>query len=79
MLLSSTQEVEVELVPGSVMTATIDNKTCVAGCVGEGDCREGEQDPELGAATQYTCNDKDGVKFCYDPRNLVDGYTAEQF
>ena len=60
--------------------ATIDSKKCAPACTGAGECREDETDPALaGAATEYQCNDKGGVKFCYDPRNLGPNYTAEAF
>jgi len=60
--------------------ATISNKVCVKKCTGDGDCRTGETDPVLGnTATQYQCIDKGGVKFCYDPRNLSNSYTATAF
>ncbi|HUU03184.1 MAG TPA: hypothetical protein VM425_17255 [Myxococcota bacterium] len=59
--------------------ATIDNKTCVAACESNADCRTGEHDPVVDDATQYQCIDKDGVKFCYDPRNLPDTYTATAY
>jgi hypothetical protein len=77
--LTSSQDVEVELIPGVTLQATIDNQICAASCQGEGDCREDENDPVLGAPTQYACIDKEGVKFCYDPRDLPETYTAEQF
>ena len=60
-------------------TATIDNKNCVATCESDADCRTGEHDPVVDEDTQYQCIDKDGVKFCYDPRNLPDVYTATAF
>jgi len=59
--------------------ATIDNKNCVASCESNADCRTGEHDPVVDDATQYQCIDKDGVKFCYDPRNLPDVYTATAY
>ena len=60
-------------------SATIDSKMCMLGCEVEGDCRAGENDPVLEEPSQYTCIDKDGVKFCCDPRGLTDGYTAQAF
>jgi len=39
----------------------------------------GEPDPVVDEVTQYACIDKDGVKFCYDPRNLPADYTATAF
>lgn len=59
--------------------ATIDNKNCVAACESDADCRTGENDPVVSDTTQYQCIDKDGVKFCYDPRNLPADYTATAF
>ncbi len=78
-MLSSTQDVEVELVPGSAMNATIDNKSCIKACTADDECRAGEQDPKLSETSQYACVDKEGVKFCYDPRNLPDEYEATSF
>jgi len=59
--------------------ATIDNKNCVVACETNDDCRVGEHDPVVDEVTQYQCIDKDGVKFCYDPRNLPAEYTATAF
>ena len=62
------------------MTAHIENKLCAASCDTSADCRTTEEDPVLNNdPTQYDCIDKDGVKFCYDPRNLSATYTATQF
>jgi hypothetical protein len=60
-------------------TATIDNKNCVPSCSTNADCRADEHDPVVDDATQYQCIDKDGIKFCYDPRNLDPDYTATAF
>ncbi len=74
-LVTSVQEIAL-----SGMTATVDNKTCALACDDDSGCRTGETDPDLnGEATQYACLDKDGVKFCHDPRNLTGDYTAEAF
>ena len=73
-LLESSQEVDV-----FGQQATIGSKTCAAGCSGDDDCRGGEPDPVVDEVTQYACIDKDGVKFCYDPRNLPADYTATAF
>jgi hypothetical protein len=60
--------------------ATLDNKNCAKGCTADADCRTGETDSVYnGAASQYACLDKGGVKFCFDPRDLTNAYTAEQF
>ncbi|MDX9720803.1 MAG: hypothetical protein RBU37_08640 [Myxococcota bacterium] len=60
--------------------ATVQNKTCANPCETSDDCRSNETDPALqNQPTQYQCIDKDGVKFCYDPRNLSGEYTATQF
>ena len=62
------------------MLATIENKNCAPSCDTSADCREGESDPvDNDEPSQYTCNDKGGVKFCYDPRNLGANYTATAF
>ena len=54
--------------------------TSRSGCDSNDDCRNNETDPELSnEATQYHCIDKDGVKFCQDPRNLSEDYTALAF
>ncbi|MBW1811492.1 MAG: hypothetical protein JRJ87_25105 [Deltaproteobacteria bacterium] len=59
---------------------TVDTKICVASCDSSDDCRIEEVDPVLGnEPTQYDCLDYDGVKFCYDPRNLSEEYTATAF
>lgn len=81
-----------ECPPGTVMlmdallvevmsqTATINNKNCVAACESNDDCRVGETDPVLdNQPTQYECIDKDGVKFCFDPRNLSEEYSVTAF
>jgi hypothetical protein len=58
----------------------IPTKNCAASCQSSNECREEEVDPVLGnEPTQYDCLDYDGVKFCYDPRNLSGEYTATQF
>ncbi len=63
------------------LNATIDSKTCVKSCSGgSNECREGEIDPDdNNQPTQYQCIDKNGVQFCYDPRDLSDSYQATQF
>lgn len=61
------------------MSATLDSKRCAPVCEGEDDCRGGEHDSVLDEATQYQCIDEQGVRFCYDPRNLPSGYTVEEF
>jgi hypothetical protein len=67
----------------SIYNATISNKICAKTCTEDDQCRTDETDPIWdGAATQYTCvDDKDPVKFCYDPRNLPDvaEYTVTQY
>ncbi|MDJ0766899.1 MAG: hypothetical protein QNJ97_28250 [Myxococcota bacterium] len=78
-LLTYDIDVQVELVPGQALEATVSNKTCTPSCQVEGDCRESETDPVLNQDTQYACLDKDGIKFCFDPRGLPTDYTAEQF
>jgi hypothetical protein len=59
--------------------ATVMTKLCVQKCTATGQCRETETDPVWSAPTQEQCNDKAGVKFCYDPRNLSAAYTATAF
>ncbi|MBN2802601.1 MAG: hypothetical protein JXR91_05880 [Deltaproteobacteria bacterium] len=62
------------------MEADVDSKACAKSCETDSDCRNDETDEVWeGEATQYGCIDKDGVKFCYDPRNLSDNYTVEAF
>ena len=68
--------------PGTsvAVEATMDSKTCVKGCATDADCRGGETDPVLNAASGYACIEKAGVKFCYDPQNIKDDtYTATAF
>lgn len=75
-MLQDSQEVSY----GGTMTATVRNKLCAKPCTATGQCRETETDPVWSdEVTEYQCLDKDGVKFCYDPRNLSTGYTATQF
>jgi hypothetical protein len=63
-----------------IWSATVETKVCARGCTGASQCREAETDPADGnAATQYACMNKDGVQFCYDPRDLGDNYTAVAF
>jgi len=74
-MLQDTQDVTV-----MSFNATIESKNCAPSCTTTADCREGEIDPVFAdEATQYQCNDKGGVKFCYDPRNLGATYTATAF
>ena len=61
-------------------------KYCAPLCEDDSDCRLGEADPVFGGEpAQYQCIDKDGVKFCLDPRALhtpphdPDDYTAVAF
>ncbi len=62
------------------MTATIESKSCAPSCESNDDCRVGEIDSVFAdEVTQYQCVDKDGVKFCYDPRNLSPDYTATAY
>jgi hypothetical protein len=62
------------------LTAEVSNKTCALGCTDSSQCRPGEIDPVWSdAAAQYQCVDKGGVRFCYDPRNLSETYTATAF
>ena len=57
--------------------ATIDNKMCAPSCSGNGDCRDSETDPVFNnEKTQYQCIDKNGTRFCDDPRNLKGDYTV---
>ncbi len=59
--------------------ATVTSRICAPSCESDADCRLGEVDPALqGQASQYGCQEKDGVKFCLDPRNLEQGFTATQ-
>jgi hypothetical protein len=58
---------------------TIFSKYCVPSCETDEDCRNAENDPVLGEQTQYQCVENNGIRFCQDPRNLPDGYTAEAF
>jgi hypothetical protein len=74
-MLESSQDVSV-----LTWSATVTNKNCVRPCTGiDGECREGEYDPDLEEDSQYACLDQDSVMFCYDPRNLAETYTATQF
>jgi hypothetical protein len=62
---------------GGLMSATMDSRACVKSCTTDAECRVGETDAAFGGeASQYGCIDKDGVKFCYDPRNLSETYSA---
>lgn len=61
-------------------------KYCAPLCQTDGDCRNTETDPVFdNAPANYQCIDKDGVKFCLDPRALdnpphdPDSYTATAF
>ncbi|MCD6498629.1 MAG: hypothetical protein J7M25_10070 [Deltaproteobacteria bacterium] len=60
--------------------ATVNSKTCVKSCTASGQCRETETDPvDNNNPTQYQCINKNGVQFCYDPRDLTTNYTATQY
>ncbi len=73
-LLDYSIDVDVMGVQGTLYT-----KSCAPGCETDEDCRNTEDDPVLGDKTQYQCLDRDGVRFCQDPRNLGGDYTAEAF
>jgi hypothetical protein len=74
-MIQDTQEVTV-----MTATATLQNKNCAITCTGAGQCREDEVDPVFNdEPTQYECIDKNGVQFCFDPRNLSPDYTATEF
>jgi len=61
-------------------SATLTTALCAPLCETNDDCRAGETDPVLGGdPSQYECHELDGVKFCYDPRNLSDDASAEAF
>lgn len=65
---------------GGLLSATMDSRACVKSCTTDAECRVGETDAAFGGeVSQYGCIDKDGVKFCYDPRNLSDTYSATLF
>jgi len=73
-LLEWTTEVDTSGLQGTVFF-----KACAATCETDEDCRNGEDDPVFNEKTQYQCLDRDGVRFCQDPRNLSSDYTAEAF
>jgi len=78
-LLNSSQTVDVDLGFLGEYSGEIRSKTCALACV-EGDtCRAGEHDPALDESSQYGCLEIDGVRFCYDPRNLPANTTATAF
>ena len=65
---------------GGLLSATMDSRACVKSCTTDAECRVGETDATFGGeASQYGCIDRDGVKFCYDPRNLSETYSATLF
>jgi hypothetical protein len=58
-------------------SAVLTSSLCAPLCETNDDCRVGETDPDLGGEpSQYECHELDGVRFCYDPRNLSDDATA---
>lgn len=63
--------------------AEFSTKYCAPACDQDADCRVEAFDDFLNEPGRYQCIDKDGVKFCYDPRNLnadqVVDYDAEAF
>ncbi len=64
----------------SGQSAVIDTKLCVAPCDDNDECRPDETDPLFNnAPSGYQCLEADGQQFCYDPRNLAEGYQAELF
>lgn len=74
-LIEDTQQVNV-----AGQMATVRTKLCAASCTHASDCRAGEVDPiHNNETTQYNCQDRSGVKFCYDARNLGASYTATAF
>lgn len=71
---------------GTLIKGDVYFKICAPLCETDEDCRIGETDDIFrGAESEYQCLDKDGVKFCLDPRALnnpphdPNDYTAEAF
>jgi len=61
------------------LNAKLTFRSCAPTCDKDSDCRVDAFDEILDEPGQYQCIDKDGVKFCLDPRNLTDDYSAEAF
>jgi len=61
------------------LAAELSYKNCTPFCETDRDCRNTENDPLRGEKTQYKCLEKNGVRFCQDPRNLSGKYTVEAF
>ncbi len=62
------------------MKGTINTRTCMKRCSGQGECREDELDADLNdKPTQFKCNEVDGVKFCDDVRNIEENETYTEF
>ncbi len=61
------------------LRSTISYKICAPICESNDDCRSNENDPVFDDKTQYQCLERDGVRFCMDPRNLSSDDTAEAF
>ena len=61
--------------------ATLHSKSCFKGCDCDADCRGAELDPVFNnAEAGYQCVKKNGIGYCYDPRNLTGvDYTVQQF
>lgn len=62
------------------MQADIDSKYCAPACEDDSQCRSDETDSVFGGEkTQYQCLERSGVHFCFDPRNLPEDATAQEF
>jgi Cadherin-like beta sandwich domain len=62
------------------LSIAIYTKACTKSCTVNTDCRNNETDPVFAnATTGYECIDKNGVEFCFDPRDFTGAYTAQAF
>ena len=63
----------------SGLNAILYQKLCAPVCERDQDCRVDDFDETTDSPGQYECIHQGAFSFCYDARNLADGYTAEVF
>lgn len=64
-------------VTASGLNAEFEQKMCAPVCREDSDCRVDEYDEVFDEPGQYQCLDRDGIRFCFDPRNLSEDDTVE--
>lgn len=67
------------VIDASGLYGEFDQKLCAPVCSEDSDCRVDEYDDVFDKPGQYQCVDRNGIRFCIDPRNLPDNYNVEAF